>query len=73
MIESGTAEVVVPKINKFERTESVQKIIIYTTKILTDLYDKGLLKGEDRDGATVYDLSKITTANKGDINPDLMK
>jgi hypothetical protein len=72
MIESGTAEVVAPKINKFERTELVQKIILYTTQILTDLYDRGLLKGENRDGA-IYDLSKITTANKGNINLDLME
>jgi len=73
MIESGTAEVVAPKINKFERTEVVQKIILYTTQILTDLYDRGLLKDENRDGATVYDLSKITTANKGNINADLIE
>ena len=72
-IESGTSDEVAHKIHEHDPSESFQTTITYTTQILTDLYDKGLLKGEDRDGATFYDLSKITTANKGNINPDLIE
>ena len=40
--------------------------------ILTHLFDKGLIKGEEVNGEMSYNLSKITRANDGAVDPDLL-
>ena len=39
---------------------------------LKQLFDKGLIKGEEVNGEMSYNLSKITHANDGAVNPDLL-
>jgi len=41
-------------------------------EILSDLYNRGLIKGSEEDGTVVYNLSKETVAHKGKINPRLL-
>jgi predicted transcriptional regulator len=40
--------------------------------VLTDLYDKGLLSGRDEHGHMYYNLAKVTEANNGAVNPELL-
>ncbi|MDB5120519.1 MAG: hypothetical protein JWN56_1737 [Sphingobacteriales bacterium] len=72
-IELGTAHAVAHKIHEYEPTEPLEIIQEYTSRILSDLYEKGLLKGDEQEGVKVYDLSKITSLNKGQVNPDLIQ
>ena len=39
---------------------------------LTNLYELGLLKGSEVNGEMEYNLSKITHANDGAVDPDLL-
>jgi hypothetical protein len=39
---------------------------------LNHLFDKGLIKGEEVNGKMTYNLSKITHANDGAVDPDLL-
>jgi len=40
--------------------------------ILSHLFDKGLVNGEEVNGEMSYNLSKITHANDGAVDPDLL-
>jgi hypothetical protein len=40
--------------------------------VLTDLYDKGLLSGRYEHGHMYYNLAKVTGANDGAVNPELL-
>jgi len=41
-------------------------------RILTNLYDDGHLAGYEKAGNLVYNLHKITKANDGAVDPDLL-
>jgi hypothetical protein len=68
----ATANEVIDKLEELETGIKNQQLIAFTNKVLTDLYDKGLLKGEEIQGEMHYNLSKITHANDGDVDPDLL-
>ena len=40
--------------------------------ILMDLFDKGLIKGKERQGQLYFNLSKITHSNEGAIDPQAL-
>ncbi|MXV15720.1 hypothetical protein [Hufsiella ginkgonis] len=68
----GTADEVVSKITEFEPGFQDKGTMISTGDILQRLYEKGLLKGTEHEGAMVYNLSKITEANDGEVEPRLL-
>jgi hypothetical protein len=44
-----------------------------TNQILRGLFDKGLLNGGEQKGCMYYNLSKITHANEGEVDPGLLE
>lgn len=59
------------KIREFE--PAIKEVTIkFIKQYLFSLYEKGLLKG-NREGSSIrYNLSKITSSNKGNVDPDLL-
>src|ERR1700758_5011512 len=68
----GSVADVIKKLEELEPNVTSEQLTVMTQKVLTGLYDKGLIKGEDRHGAMHYNLGKITEPNKGSVNPDLL-
>ncbi|MDB4921526.1 hypothetical protein [Mucilaginibacter sp.] len=66
----GTVTEVISKLEELEPAIKDDQLVALAKHILTSLYDKGLLKGTDRAGIMHYNLSKITEANDGAVNPD---
>src|SRR4051812_4828315 len=68
----ATANEVIDKLEELESGVKNEQLIAFTKQVLSNLYDKGLLKGEERNGELHYNLSKITHANDGEVDPDLL-
>ena len=68
----GTVTDVIAKLEILEPGITDEQLTAITKHVLTHLYDKGLLKGTDEHGAMRYNLSKITQANDGAVDPDLL-
>ncbi|WP_233276880.1 hypothetical protein [Mucilaginibacter paludis] len=68
----GTADDVAIKLHELDPSIDVQAFKAVVASVLGDLYEKGLLKGEESSSAVRYNLSKITEANDGTVNPDLL-
>ncbi len=71
-IGEGTAEAVKNELAKLDNTINLEYFKTASAATLMHLFDKGLIKGDDIDGETHYNLSKITHANDGEVNPDLL-
>lgn len=46
--------------------------MITADHILRSLFERGLVKGREENGELMYDLSKITRANDGEVDPELL-
>jgi len=68
----GTAKDVATEMAHFESGIDADSFKAVATEVLTRLYDQGLLKGSDANGEMEYNLSKITHANDGAVDPDLL-
>ena len=68
----GTADDIAKALVKIDGTLDIDRYQIIVTSVLENLYEKGLIKGTDRAGYIHYDLSKITVANDGGVNPNLL-
>jgi hypothetical protein len=68
----GDAAQIVQKIEELDPKASDKQVIAGVHQVLTDLYGKGLIAGNDDHGDLVYNLHKITEANGGEVNPDLL-
>jgi len=68
----ATADDVVSKLEEIEPGVKDEQLKAITCKVLDTLYEKGLLKGTDQGGIMHYNLSKITHANDGAVDPDLL-
>lgn len=68
----GSATDVMKKLEELEPNIGTEQFAALAKQVLTGLYNKGLIKGEDRNGVMHYNLAKITGANKGAVNPDLL-
>jgi hypothetical protein len=68
----GTATGVIAKLEELEPGIKDDQLTAITKQVLSNLYDKGLLKGEEVNGDMHYDLSKITHANDGEVDPELL-
>lgn len=67
----GTVTDVMTKLEELEPNIGSEQFAALAKQALTRLYEKGLIKGEDRHGDMHYTLGKIAEANKGLVNPDL--
>lgn len=67
----GTVTEVIDRLEELEPNIKNEQLIAITKEVLTHLYDKGLLKGEERNGKMHYNLSKITHANDGSVEPEM--
>lgn len=68
----GTADEVAIKLSEIDPAMEMKKMKPVAISILNSLYQKGLLKGEETHSPMKYNLSKITEANDGAVNPDLL-
>lgn len=68
----GTAPDVAAKLTEYEPNEAPQTMHRQAEQVLQSLYSKGLIKGNEQDGEVSYNLSKITHANEGGTDPDLL-
>jgi hypothetical protein len=71
-IGKGTVIEVVNEMAILEPGTPVEDFIDAAASVLNNLYQKGLLKGVEVDGDMEYNLSKITEANDGAVDPDLL-
>ena len=69
-IGSGTIIDVANELTILEPGTAIDEFIIAATTVLTSLHQKGLLKGIGTGNDIRYNLSKITEANDGAVNPD---
>jgi hypothetical protein len=67
-IGEGTADAVSRKLEELEAGGPNNEV----HHLLSELYDKGLIAGHEQDGGLVYNLHKITEANDGAVDPDLL-
>ena len=72
LLEEGTARDVAAKIEELEPSSQKEEAEKHTSEVLKALFDKGLLKGRERNNQTIYNLSKIETPNSGKVDPDLL-
>ena len=68
----GTANDVATEMSQLEAGIDVESFKVIAADVLTHLYDQGLLKGSEINGEMEYNLSKITHANDGAVDPDLL-
>lgn len=61
----GSAADVIKELETLQPGITDDQLKAITKTVLADLYDKGLLKGEEHNGQMQYNLSKITEANDG--------
>lgn len=71
-IGQGTADDVTDELVSLDGTINKEYFKDASSTILKHLFDKGLIKGDEIDGQTHYNLSKITRANDGEVDPDLL-
>jgi len=64
-IGEGTADNVLKELETLQPGIVNEQVTALVKTILADLFDKGLLKGEEHNGQMHYNLSKITEANDG--------
>jgi hypothetical protein len=70
-IGKGTVSDIANEMTVLEPTGDVENFIIHAANVLIPLFQKGLLKGKEINGDIEYNLSKITDANDGPVDPDL--
>jgi hypothetical protein len=68
----GSADDVTAKLAQLDNSLIIETFTPVAASILNNLFDKGLIKGALIAGKTHYDLSKITEANDGAVNPDML-
>lgn len=68
----ATPQEVVARLEELEPGLADGELLKATEALLTSYYNKGLIKGSDHNGQMKYNLSKITEANEGEVNPDLL-
>lgn len=69
---SATADEVVIKLKELKNGDSEKSFIADVHQLLTGWYEKGLIAGIEENGELKYSLQKITEANDGKVNPDLL-
>jgi hypothetical protein len=68
----GTSDEVALELSRIDHTVDTERLKIIALSILNDLYSKGLISGSEVARVMQYNLNKITEANDGAVNPDLL-
>jgi len=68
----ATAEEVIRHLEELETPAGHKPLIAGPRQLLGQLYDNGQIAATEKDGSPVYNLHKITEANDGAVNPDLL-
>jgi hypothetical protein len=71
-IGEGTADEVIRHLEELDPDAAHKPVIAGAHQVLTDLYEAGLIAANDRKGRLVYNLHKITRANDGAVDPELL-
>jgi hypothetical protein len=71
-IGDGTAEDVIKELDSLEPGSSNEHVSTFVNVTLNDLFKNGHLTGSEKNGVLHYNLSKITRANDGATDPDLL-
>ncbi|MFD0749963.1 hypothetical protein ACFQZS_07410 [Mucilaginibacter calamicampi] len=69
---SATADEVAGELMNLHSDEAGKDLIGGVHLILTEWHTKGLIAATDENGDLHYSLQKITEANDGHVNPDLL-
>ena len=72
LLGEGSAEEVLDKLEELEPGIRNEQFAETTKAYLQQQFDKGLLNGGERSGRTCYNLDKVTRANEGSVDPDLL-
>ena len=68
----ATGEEVLVKLGELDPGINDPQMIEGTEEFLKAAFDKGLLNGGERNGRMHYNLNKVTSANEGAVDPDLL-
>lgn len=68
----ATPDEVALELSRIDHSVDTERVKMIALSILNDLYSKGLISGSEVAGAMQYNLNKITEANDGAVNPDLL-
>lgn len=68
----GSADEVANKLAELDAEVNAEHFMVIAASVLGNLYEKGLIKGSKVSDKIHYNLSKITEANDGAVNPDLL-
>ena len=68
----GTAAGIAAKLADTDPSLNRERFEVIAASILNELYDKGLISGRVETGIIIYNLSKITEANDGAVDPGLL-
>ena len=71
-IGDGNAEAVITELERLEPGIANEQNRAFVLATLRSLFDRGHLTGGEKSGEMHYNLSKITKANDGAANPDLL-
>ncbi|QNL48626.1 hypothetical protein H8S90_17800 [Olivibacter sp. SDN3] len=71
-IGKGSVKAIAEKLSELGGRSTKSEDLADFDHILTDLYDRGLIKGSEQEGRMVYNLSKETVPHKGNVNPRLL-
>jgi len=68
----GSAEAIIGHLEKLEPQAQAKPLIAGVREILADLYENGRIAATEKEGTLIYNLHKITKANDGAVDPDLL-
>lgn len=71
-IGKGSVKAIAEKLSELGSRSIKSTDLTDFDEILTDLYNRGLIKGSELEGRMVYNLSKETVPHKGNVNPRLL-
>jgi hypothetical protein len=71
-IGEGTADMISQKLEELEPDKPEKEVVAEVHEILSALFTKGLIAGHEQDGTLTYNLQKITQANDGKVDPNLL-
>ncbi|WP_243749275.1 hypothetical protein [Mucilaginibacter agri] len=71
-LQQATSDEVATELAKHDPTISLTEYQDKAASVLNILFGKGLIKGINVNGSIKYNLSKITHANDGTIDPELL-
>lgn len=72
-LDNATADEVAAKLKELHNNEGGKELVGQVHSLLTEWHNKGLIASNtEENGDLRYNLHKITEANDGHVNPDLL-